>query len=106
MSQTKMWRQGDVLIRRVHSIPKDAKQVPRENGRVVLAHGEVTGHAHAIAEPAAALWETKGGKHYLRIDGPATVRHEEHTAIALKPGTYEVVRQREYLPESIRNVAD
>lgn len=100
------WRQGDVLIRRVDSIPADAKKMDREGGRVILAHGEVTGHAHAIAESGADLFETVDGKHYLRLDGPQEVRHEEHTAIQLEAGTYEVVRQREYSPEEIRNVAD
>ncbi|MGH9523996.1 MAG: hypothetical protein ACRD3E_15850 [Terriglobales bacterium] len=32
--------------------------------------------------------------------------HEEHAPIVLPPGDYEIVRQREYSPEEIRNVAD
>lgn len=32
----------------VDSIPDGLKDVPLEDGRVVLAHGEVTGHAHAL----------------------------------------------------------
>lgn len=100
------WRQGDVLIRRVDTVPSDAKPLAREGGRVILAHGEVTGHAHAVAEADAEIFETRDGKHYLRLDAPLSVRHEEHSAIALEAGTYEVVRQREYHPEEIRNVAD
>lgn len=42
------YRQGDVLIERIDSVPDDAQPVPLEDGRIVLAHGEVTGHAHAI----------------------------------------------------------
>ncbi len=41
-------RQGDVLVLEIDDIPKDARRVPRDDGRVVLAYGEVTGHAHAI----------------------------------------------------------
>lgn len=45
-------RQGDVLLRPVQSMPKGPrKAINPENGtRFVLAHGEVTGHAHAIYE--------------------------------------------------------
>ena len=37
-----MYRQGDVLIVPVESIPEELDPVDREDGRVVLAHGEVT----------------------------------------------------------------
>lgn len=43
-----MFRQGDVLIRPVASIPDGLKKVPLDKGRVILAYGEVTGHAHAV----------------------------------------------------------
>lgn len=42
-------RQGDVFLRPVKSLPAGCKPIQPENGvRFVLAHGEVTGHAHAI----------------------------------------------------------
>jgi hypothetical protein len=43
-----MMRQGDVLVRAVSRIPEGLKAVPLDKGRVILAYGEVTGHAHAI----------------------------------------------------------
>ena len=47
------------------------------------------------------------GQRYIRVpkDG-ASVQHQEHAAIALEPGDYEVVLQREYTPEAIRRVRD
>ena len=42
-------RQGDVVLFPVSKLPNGCKEVPNEKGRIVLAHGEVTGHAHAIA---------------------------------------------------------
>ena len=42
-------RQGDVLLVAVEAVPDDAVEQPRQ-GRLVLAEGEATGHAHAIAE--------------------------------------------------------
>ncbi|HKD30375.1 MAG TPA: hypothetical protein VKC66_31265 [Xanthobacteraceae bacterium] len=36
-----MYRQGDVLIIPVRSIPEKLDPIDRKDGRVVLAHGEV-----------------------------------------------------------------
>jgi hypothetical protein len=36
-----MYRQGDVLVIPVESIPERLDPIDRENGQVVLAHGEV-----------------------------------------------------------------
>lgn len=41
-------RQGDVLLVRVERPPR-GRSVPREDGRLVLATGEVTGHGAAVA---------------------------------------------------------
>lgn len=103
-----LYRQGDVLIRRVEEIPGGLERVPRENGRVVLAHGEVTGHAHVVEGEveflAADLEEMEGV--FLRVLAEASVVHEEHATLVLPPADYEVVYQREYAPEEIRRVAD
>lgn len=104
-----MYRQGDVLIVSVKSIPKGVEAIDREIGRVVLAHGEVTGHAHAIKDKAAALFrDPKLAAVFMHISGdaPVALEHDEHTTIMIPPGSYHVVRQREYHPEAIRNVAD
>lgn len=102
-------RQGDVLLIPVRAIPAKATPVQRDNGRVILAYGEVTGHAHAVADtlqdPACELLAT-GDSTYLRVDRISQLVHEEHSALALEPGAYRVIRQREYSPEEIRNVAD
>lgn len=102
-------RQGDVLIRTTESVPSDAQPVEREGGRVVLAHGEVTGHAHAITteQDADAMLLARGDIRFLTVNAPVVVlRHEEHAPIELPAGNYEVVVQREYSPEQVRNVAD
>jgi hypothetical protein len=98
-----MWRHGDVLIATVDEIPDSAKPQPH----TILARGEVTGHAHRIAEPGAAqLWE-HGGLLYLKvIADSATLVHEEHRAISLPRGSYRVWMQREYTPAEIRRVVD
>jgi hypothetical protein len=103
------YRQGDVLIERIPSLPKGAKKLARENGRIILAHGEVTGHAHAICAPNADLYSAvdAGDVTFLEIRAAAAaLKHDEHATVNLPRGTYAVRRQREYSPEEIRRVAD
>lgn len=97
-------RHGDVLIDQVDT-DVDGQAIPREGGKIILAHGEVTGHAHAIAQRAVRFVEVESER-YLSSTNPFVVRHEEHAPIKLPAGTFKVVRQREYSPEAIRNVAD
>lgn len=103
------YRQGDVLIERVGSLPAKRTKLAREKGRVILAHGEVTGHAHAISEKHCDLFESAEqiGVTFLEVrEAVAALKHDEHSTIELPPGNYRVTRQREYSPEAIRNVAD
>lgn len=102
-----IYRQGDVLLQRVENTPTNLTPIPREGGKVVLAHGEVTGHAHAIADSGVRFGRDGSGVTYLEIaDALAMLTHQEHGTIELPKGTYRVTRQREYSPEAIRNVAD
>ena len=100
------FRQGDVWIECIASIPGTTKAlVPQD--RIVLAHGEVTGHAHAIYDlDAVQARIADDGTIYLRVTKPTEIRHEEHAPIPLTPGDYKSYIQREYSPEAIRNVAD
>ena len=97
-----MLRQGDVLLIQVDSIPQDAQ---REKGPIILAHGEATGHAHKIKLKSARIFQ-KEGQRFLRVPTQALLEHEEHTNLYVPAGDYEVIIQREYSPEAIRNVAD
>jgi hypothetical protein len=93
-------RQGDLLLVAIPAIPEDARPLPRDQGRIVLALGEATGHAHAIADPPATLLETELHERFLRVlaAGGVLLRHEEHDPVLLPPGLYQVRRQREYVP--------
>lgn len=101
-----MYRQGDVLIERVSKIPTGLKRQNPEDGRIILAHGEVTGHHHSIEADAADWWKGDGEDQFVEVKSPTSVTHQEHGPIALPCGKYRVRRQREYTPERIRNVAD
>ena len=104
----------------------------RENDRIILAHGEVTGHCHEVLSASGAImpfdmaqfFEEPDGRKVLIALEPCNLIHQEHGLIALDPnkqeqyrqgdvlldpigkGTWEVIRQREYSPERIRQVAD
>jgi hypothetical protein len=108
-------RQGDILIIKHESeVPKNATPQDKDNGRTILAYGEVTGHAHAVkTEGDVSLYQIieqgdveEMRERFLVVEEQAQVVHEEHGAINLEPGTYKVVRQREYQPEGYRYVAD
>lgn len=106
--QNLMFRQGDVLIQQVDSLPKELKDKKVDNGRVVLAYGEVTGHAHAISEIEKVEFSTdiQETRTFLKVKEEAELTHEEHTTIRLPVGDYEVIQQSEYTMQEIRRVAD
>ena len=106
------YRQGDVLLVACdHDHPdfRWARPSSRdERNRLVLAWGEATGHAHAIHEPNAELvWATSDSLGLLTLPSGGRLVHEEHDPIDLPPGTWRVVRQREYTgPRQFTTVAD
>ena len=102
----KLYRQGDVLFKEVKAVPKDGKI--RHSGHIL--EGEATGHIHRVEETqlheadvldcGAGLFMT------VSAEGGVSIVHEDHNTLVLPPGNYEIVRQREYSPEEIRNVQD
>jgi hypothetical protein len=102
----KMLRQGDVLLIRIEgSIPVDARRVDGPGGRIVLAYGEATGHAHAVIGGEATVYES-GHERFLEVRLASSLIHEEHAALDLEAGAYRIVRQREYAPGEFRSVQD
>ena len=99
-------RQGDLLLVPIAELPERAQSVVR--GRLVLAEGEATGHAHVVESRRASLHQQYGTR-YLRVVGnrPVSLVHEEHDTLTVAPGVYEIRRQREYAPRSgFRRVSD
>jgi hypothetical protein len=94
----RMIRQGDVLLVPVDSVPDAVVPVARENGRLVLAEGEMTGHAHVIeAEQVELVTAEQANQLYLLVHGcdPVELLHEEHSTLPVEAGMYRVVQQRE-----------
>lgn len=117
-----MYRQGDILLRPI-STPRDAWKTPTlkvfaprgtrawstrigrtQKDGIIIAAGEATDHHHRVRDSrqAPARLIRNGNRELLLVGKKgATVTHEEHEAIQLPPGTYEVVRQREYAPNPV-----
>ncbi|HSI84716.1 MAG: hypothetical protein ACAI35_02240 [Candidatus Methylacidiphilales bacterium] len=114
--QKRMWRQGDVFVIEVPQTA-GADKIPQPP---ILARGEVTGHAHRIAEMAAAMVYRIAAKPQNRRNAfgltddtflevtadSATLVHEEHGPIEIPRGNYVVRIQREYTPQQIVRVVD
>jgi hypothetical protein len=110
------FRQGDVLLMKVDDSSAVGVEVPRDDGRLILASGEVTGHHHAIASRDAHLFEMptakddaralKMGERILKTFKPVALEHEEHAPVRLPAGTFVVKIQKTYQRGSIRSVAD
>ena len=89
-------RQGDVLIV-AEAAPEGGEKVARENGGVVLAHGEATGHAHQLRSSQVSLYQQPETKaRHLRVVETSYLQHEEHAKIAIPPGTHRVLRQAQW----------
>lgn len=118
-------RQGDVVLIKINKLPDGLIETKRDqHGRIVLAHGEKSGHGHAIREKNVTSLRmagteddptgVSGGVDYILVGGSgATLNHEyasgqmaEHHPINLGPGAYKVVLQVEYTPEAIVRAID
>jgi len=102
------YRHGDLLLVATDKAGNGRETRP-VNGRLVLLEGEATGHAHTVSpEHATLVTAEQAGqiRAWLTLTAPAELEHQEHDTIVLPPGSYEVIRQVEYEPEGLRNVAD
>lgn len=99
------WQQGDLFGRKLDAMP-DGEKVVISKLRCVLAHGE-SGHSHVVESEDAELVQI-GERMLLKLDKKATVVHEEHGAISLSPGIWEIGRVKEYDPfnDMTRQVMD
>ncbi|MDP8212792.1 MAG: hypothetical protein P9X22_05825 [Candidatus Zapsychrus exili] len=95
-----MWKQGDLLVMRIGTIPNSAV---RYNNRV-LAEGEATEHLHELDSGEVYI---EKDMLYFRINAEtSTLTHPEHKSLIFELGSYKVVRQREYEPKGWWYVRD
>ena len=89
-------RHGDVVIEALDTKPETGPEIVDARG-VVLAEGEATGHAHRVVGQTRLYAGADGAEKFLRVvRSAATVTHEEHKDVALRPGWYRVSQKRQY----------
>lgn len=108
MSKKLAFQQGDVLLYKVDSVPEGKTVKPKERG-LILAEGEVTGHAHRITKLKSVIMiQTDDGRVFLQVKEATPLEHEEHHVIIIEPGEYEVgkVLERDHFSRVTREVID
>jgi hypothetical protein len=106
-------RQGDVLLVEASyrgEMPAEASKL-KIVGDTILAHGEVTGHAHRIKEDsvsAPVAYFDHQAERYLQAVCEAPLTHEEHGTIPILPrdGGYQQAFQVEDFGDEVRRVED
>lgn len=101
----KVYRQGDVCLIRVAKLPKGADLV-KVDGDVILAHGEVTGHAHRIKDADKTRVYDAGAERFIEVMEAVALTHEEHGTVLLEKGVYRQAFQCEDFGTEVRRVAD
>ena len=101
--------QGDVMIKRIDSLPEGLEESKAEDGNYVVAHSE-TGHHHVMSSADCTVWDQDEFRSYVQVDNVVHLRHlrsfDTHETIALPPGKYRITRQREYVADGYRRAQD
>lgn len=90
-------RQGDILLEAT-DIPKPQGLQPKE--QVILAEGELTGHAHTLTGKLVYEWEMEGQRYVMVSGDEGTLYHEDHDPVPVRcvPAdvTYRIIPQQEW----------
>lgn len=87
-------QQGDVLLKRISAFPPGEKKVISHK-KLILAHGETTGHYHGIVEENSYLYQC-GDTMVLDLKEDSVLTHQEHGHINVEAGLWEVGRVQEF----------
>ena len=102
----KIFRHGDLLIKKIKDMPKGLKEVKTN----IVAEGAFTGHHHTLVtdDNSIAVYQDIDGNKFIGLLKDAKITHQEHKTIELPAGCYEVVIEQEYDPfeQKIRQVKD
>jgi len=102
-------RQGDVLIWPVTAIPQEAVPVKAQNDRLIVAHGEATGHHHSFPHMRGAVLfrdDSAGGRLYVQAEKSVVLEHQEHSTLTVSKGDNIVIRQRTMSTGLVQRVVD
>ena len=84
----KRLQHGDVILKKVDSIPEGAKEIKIYKG-FVFERGEGS-HTHTLCETKGISCYEKDGIMYLKVENKTPLLdHEEHGVEIFEPGIYE-----------------
>ena len=89
----KLFRHGDLLIRKVSSIPKTAILTSTN----IIAEGEKIGHNHEL-KGSQQVFETLDKQLYFEAKQDVILKHPDHNTLDIPKGRYIVEHQRRYDP--------
>ena len=92
MDITKFIRHGDLILKRIDTIPKEAKQTDN----MTLALGEATGHHHTLQGNCQVYQQ--GETKYVSSEGKAVLTHPEHNTVTIEKGNWKMDIEQEYDP--------
>lgn len=107
MEFTSIYRHGDIILYKLNEI-SDNRAIHKDEV-LILAEGEVTGHAHKLQGDFELVEQDKlNGDMKFSVNTVAVLTHEEHDKIVLERGIYLKVNQVEYNPftDLVKKVAD
>jgi len=103
--------QGDILLNKVEIVPADAKPIKPTGGSFIVSHD--AGHPHVLPVTGVQCFVAADNPliMYARVEADdVALTHQRpfdtHEPLAMPPGVYEIRRQREWIPEGFRAVAD
>jgi hypothetical protein len=88
-----LFRHGDLLIKKIDSIPKDCIELETD----ILAEGEVTGHHHKL-NGNFQIYENLQKVKFIETREQVRLSHQEHSQLFIPKGKYVVVEEREFDP--------
>ena len=89
----RFFRHGDLLIRKVSSIPKTAILTSTN----IIAEGEKIGHNHEL-KGSQQVFETLDKQLYFQAEEHVLIKHPDHNTLDIPEGQYIIEHQRRYNP--------
>lgn len=104
----KLVEQGDVVLVPLAKLPpKSDLEILKKGRGIVVAEGEVTGHAHRVIGVATLARNKATGDIILIPDEETTMEHDTHHSVPVEgPAIVEIVQERDHLTRETRKVRD
>lgn len=94
---SRIWRQGDVVVRELTQLPENASQ--SESNEIRIA--SESGNPHVLrGKHVFSNNDPRGSSRvqYVVLEEPTSMTHPQHAPLQLLPGTYLVTTVRDYAP--------